>query len=258
MHRRYKTVSSAIAFFAISTVSIFSFYVVPGNNCRASEFNSEKPYSRFEQYVTSIYESVGLKKGGLDLRVFRYALIGYHNLRRENSIIEKDLISIIDFRKSCNDKRFYVIDLTKKKLLFHTLVAHGKYSGDLYAKHFSNKAGSLQSCLGFFVTGDTFSGEYGYSLYLEGMDRGFNDNTKSRSIIIHGAYYVSKSLIKQYGKIGHSWGCPALPAGLHIRIIDTIKGGSCLFQFYNDTNYLKRSDLLDIDAASSQFEQVND
>ena len=109
--------------------------------------------------------------------------------------------------------------------------------------------------LGFFVTGDIYDGEHGYSLYLYGMDSGFNDKARSRGIVVHGAYYVRRSFIKRYGRIGRSQGCPALPAGPHINIIDTIVGGTCLFQFYNDSNYLKSSSLLNVVGAASQFEE---
>ena len=258
MHRYRTIISSGAILVALGIVSMFSFYFFSVNACKASEPNVGKAGVRFEQYVKSLYESVGLKKQGLDLEVFRYALIGYYNLQKENVLIKKGIISIIDYRKSCNDKRLFVIDLRKKKLIFHTLVAHGKNTGDVYARHFSNKPDSLQSSLGFFVTGETFSGEHGYSLYLEGIDQGFNDNAKSRALIIHGAYYVSKSFVKKYGKIGRSWGCPALPAGLHLHIIDTIKGGTCLFQFYDDKHYLKSSIHLDVAGAYSQFENEDD
>lgn len=242
---------------AIGLISIFPFYTVSANDYKACESKVEKPCAGFEQYIKSIYESIGLEKKGLDFKVFRYAIIGYYNLKKENTVMKKTIISIIDYCKSCNDARLYIIDLIEEKLLFHSLVAHGKFTGDIYAKHFSNEPGSLQSSLGFFVTGDTFSGEHGYSLYLEGMEGGFNDNARSRAIIIHGAYYVSRPFIKKYGKIGRSHGCPALPAGLHIRIIDTIEGGSCLFQFYDDENYIKKSAYLDVVGASSQFEKEN-
>ena len=124
----------------------------------------------------------------------------------------------------------------------------------MYARHFSNETGSLKSSLGFFVTGKTYEGEHGYSLYLYGMERGVNHKARARRIIVHGAYYVRKSFIEKNGRIGRSQGCPALPPGLHIDIIDAIAGGTCLFQFYDDKKYLAKSSLLDVAEAASQFE----
>ena len=189
----------------------------------------------------------------MDFEIFRYALIGYFNLKRKDSIKKRGIISIVDYRKSCNDKRFYVIDIIRKKVLYHTLVAHGRHSGEIFATYFSNEPGSLKSSLGFFVTGNTYNGDHGYSLYLYGMERGFNDKARPRRIIVHGAYYVRRSFIEQNGRIGRSQGCPALPPGLHIDIIDTIMGGTCLFQFYNDSNYLNKSSLLDVEGAATQL-----
>ena len=221
--------------------------------CQAYDLYSEDPVEVFEEHVRYLYKMIGLKKNGLHLDVFRYALIGYYNLKSNGAIKKRGIISIIDYRKSSNDERFYVIDLINKKVLYHTLVAHGRHSGELYARHFSNEPGSLKSSLGFFVTGDTYEGEHGYSLYLYGKERGINDKAKSRRIIVHGAYYARSSFIKQYGRLGRSQGCPALPAGVHIDIIDTIVGGTCFFQFYNDNKYLRRSSLLNVKEAAAQL-----
>jgi hypothetical protein len=252
MRRRCKALSSVVAFVALGMVFILSC-APPITTCQASESSTEEPAAAFEQYIQSLYETIELKKRGLDRDLFRYALIGYFNLKRKAAIPKEGIISIIDFRKSCNENRFYVIDLSGQKVLYQTLVAHGRHSGDIYARYFSNKAGSLKSSLGFFVTGDTYEGEYGYSLYLYGLDGGFNDKAKARGIVVHGAHYVQRSFIKEYGKIGRSQGCPALPAGLHINIINTIMGGTCLFQFYDDKMYLQKSVLLDIEGAATQF-----
>jgi hypothetical protein len=253
MCRRCKALSSVVALVALGMVFILSSCTFPVPTCQASEAGTKEPAVAFEHYVQSLYEAIGLKKRGLDLDLFRYALIGYFNLKKKDAIPKEGIISIIDFRKSCNESRFYIIDLSRQKVLYQTLVAHGRHSGDIYTRYFSNKPGSLQSSLGFFVTGDTYNGEYGYSLYLYGMDEGFNDKAKARGIVIHGAHYVDRSIIKKYGKIGRSQGCPALPAGLHINIINTIMGGTCLFQFYDDKMYLQKSVLLDLEEAASQF-----
>jgi len=253
MRKRGTILFSIVVILALGVFCILSFCTPPITTCQASESSTEEPAAAFEQYVQSLYEAIGLKKRGLDFDVFRYALIGYFNLKKRDDIPKDGIISIIDFRKSCNESRFYVIDLSRQKVLYQTLVAHGRHSGDIYTRYFSNKPGSLKSSLGFFVTGDTYNGEYGYSLYLYGLDGSFNDKAKARGIVIHGAPYVTRSFVKEYGKIGRSQGCPALPAGLHINIINTIMGGTCLFQFYDNKMYLQKSVLLNVEEATAQF-----
>lgn len=222
---------------------------------RPLELAAERTRIRFEKHVRSLYDGIGLIAKGLDFRVFRYALIGYYNLNEENRIKKHGIISVVDYRRVCNDKRLYIIDLEKRRLLFHTLVAHGKRTGRLYARHFSNTPGTQKSSLGFFVTGDTYCGKHGYSLYLEGMDAGFNDNAKRRAIVVHGAKYVSLAFAEIHGRIGRSWGCPAVPERLHRGIIDAIKGGTCLFHFYDELRYLGGGKYLDLRKAALQFER---
>jgi hypothetical protein len=245
--------STVVALVALSILSMLYPAEVPVQTCQAYDVYIDEPIVVFEQHVRFLYEMIGLKNNGLDYDVFRYALIGYYNLKGNGTIKKRGIISIIDYRKSSNDERFYVIDLISKKILYHTLIAHGRHSGELYARHFSNEPGSLKSSLGFFVTGNTYEGEHGYSLYLYGMEKGINDKARERRIIVHGAYYARSSFIEQYGRLGRSQGCPALPAGVHIDIIDTIVGGTCLFQFYNDSKYLKSSSLLDVEGAAAQL-----
>ena len=253
MRWRGKILFSIVVILALGVFCILSSCTPPITTCQASESSTEEPAAAFEQYVQSLYEVIGLKKRGLDFDLFRYALIGYFNLKKRGALPKDGIISIIDFRKSCNESRFYVIDLSRQKVLYQTLVAHGRHSGDIYTRYFSNNPGSLKSSLGFFVTGDTYNGEYGYSLYLYGLDGSFNDKAKARGIVIHGAPYVTRAFVKEYGKIGRSQGCPALPAGLHINIINTIMGGTCLFQFYDDKMYLQKSVLLNVEEATAQF-----
>ncbi len=128
----------------------------------------------------------------------------------------------------------FVIDLKKEKLLFNTLVAHGKNSGVQYAEVFSNKNRSLMSSPGFYSTAETYFGKHGYSLKLDGLEEGINDHARERLIVIHGADYVSDDFIKMYGRIGRSWGCPALPIKHTEEVINLIKEGSCLYIHADD------------------------
>jgi hypothetical protein len=134
-----------------------------------------------------------------------------------------------------------VIDLHDKKLIYKCLVAHGRNSGENTADSYSNEQESLKSSLGFYITKETYTGKNGYSLRLEGLEKGINDNAMAREIVIHGADYVSEEFIKKNGRLGRSWGCPALPAGLSKEIIDKISNGSCLFIYADDKFYKENS-----------------
>ena len=139
----------------------------------------------------------------------------------------------------------YVIDLQCNKLLYNTYVAHGRNTGDEYAKYFSNVSGTLKSSLGFYVTKNhAFGSKVGLSLIIRGVEKGFNDNALSRQIIIHGADYATEEFIKKTGRLGRSYGCPALPPDLIKPVITTIEEGSCLFIYQHDNNYLLNSVLL--------------
>ncbi len=152
-----------------------------------------------------------------------------------------NILTIIDYSKPSSEKRFFVIDIQKKQLLYTSFVAHGKNSGDNYVTSFSNLPNSLQSSIGFFLTAETYTGENGYSMKLDGLEKGINDNARSREIVIHGADYVSQEYIAKYGRLGRSWGCPSLPREVSKEIIDVISNGSCLFIYGKDENYKKNS-----------------
>lgn len=170
--------------------------------------------------------------------VFKYAITG---LRKIEKVKNRNIITIIDFSKPSTEKRFFVIDLKNKQLIYNCLVAHGKNSGDNTAINFSNLSGSLKSSLGFYLTAETCIGKHGYTLLLDGLEKGINDNAREREIVIHGADYVSDAFIKKYGRLGKSWGCPALPVEISKEIIEKISKGSCLFIYAADDFYKKNS-----------------
>jgi len=191
------------------------------------------------------YSSLHVSEMGLTRDVYNLAIKGFQRLEADGKLHNVDIITIIDYSQSSNKKRLYVIDLKNKKLLFNTYVAHGRKTGEEFARSFSNCDGSYESSLGFYVTKQTVMGSHtGFALMLNGIEKGFNDNACKRSIIMHGANYVSENFIKKNGRLGRSLGCPALPLDLNKPIIETIKGGTCLFLYNPDPVYLCQSALL--------------
>lgn len=194
----------------------------------------------------ALYKSITFEAGHeLNEEVFFKALTGFENLKKAG-LLNQDahLLTVCDFSMSSNMKRLWVIDTEEKKVLFNSLVAHGKNTGEEFATNFSNTNSSLQSSLGFYITDATYNGDNGYSLRLLGMDKGFNDAAYKRAIVMHGADYVSEDFAAVHKRIGRSWGCPAVPRDLTQPIINTIKGRNCLFIYYPDQNYLSKSEWL--------------
>lgn len=162
---------------------------------------------------------------------FTKAMEGYFKLK-EKGIIQKDILTLVDYSLSSNENRLWVIDLKNNIILFQSLVSHGRNSGNEYAVKFSDKPESYKSSLGFYVTGETYYGKHGYSLRLDGLDKGINSNARARDIVVHGANYVSEKFARQNGRLGRSLGCLALSQELTKEVIDTIKDKSCLFVYY--------------------------
>ncbi|HEY9170572.1 MAG TPA: murein L,D-transpeptidase catalytic domain family protein [Lutibacter sp.] len=162
---------------------------------------------------------------------FTKAMEGYFELK-EKGIIQKDILTLVDYSLSSNENRLWVIDLKNNIILFQSLVSHGRNSGNEYAANFSNKPESYKSSLGFYLTGETYYGKHGYSLRLDGLEKGVNSNARARAIVVHGADYVSENFVKQNGRLGRSLGCLALKQSLTKEVIDTIKDKSCLFVYY--------------------------
>jgi hypothetical protein len=190
-----------------------------------------------------LYEGLHLGQLGLNEKAWQLAIKGWEKIKAKGQIA-KDIISICDFTQSSNRKRLYIIDLAHGRLLFNTFVAHGKYSGEEYANSFSNQPSSLKSSLGFYTTREGYAGAHGLALKLIGLEKGFNDLAEERAIVMHGAEYATEQFINQYGRLGKSFGCPAVPMALHEQIIKTIKDGSCLFIYYPDKKYLASSGLI--------------
>lgn len=162
---------------------------------------------------------------------FTKALEGFYQWK-EKGLIQKDILTLVDFSLSSTEERLWVIDIKNNTILFQSLVAHGRNSGDEFATNFSNTPESHKSSLGFYATGETYIGKHGYSLRLDGLEKGKNNNARKRAIVMHGATYVSKEFIKNNGRLGRSFGCPSVPTELTNELIDIIKNQSCLYIYY--------------------------
>ena len=162
---------------------------------------------------------------------------------------------MIDFTKPSTEKRLFVFDMEQKKMLYSSVVSHGKNSGENYATSFSNEVGSYKSSLGFYLTGNTYQGRNGYSLLLDGLEKGINDRARERAIVVHGAAYANPSVCKS-GRLGRSFGCPALPQALTKPIINTIKGGSVLFIYANNKEYMAKSSILPNQTSQELFTEA--
>lgn len=171
---------------------------------------------------------------------FEQAVNGYQKIEGRR----KDILTLIDFTKPSTEERMYVLDMKNRKILYVSHVSHGRNSGGNYATSFSNISGSYKSSLGFYLTENTYQGKNGYSLILEGLEKGINDKARERAIVIHGAAYANPSVIKSSGRLGRSLGCPALPLAVSKPIIDTIKGGSLLYIYANNPDYIAQSVIL--------------
>ncbi len=182
-----------------------------------------------------------LAKGadGLSPKVLAMALDAVKCAKTRGVSGREDLLTVIDYSLPSTEPRLWVLDLERGEVLYHELVAHGRGTGDNYATKFSNLNDSHQTSLGLFRTGGTYQGGNGYSMKLQGLDKGFNDRAEARYIVMHGAWYVSPEQARAQGRLGRSWGCPALSEKMAPKVIDTIKNGSFVFSYGGDQDWLQ-------------------
>ncbi|MCH7414227.1 murein L,D-transpeptidase catalytic domain family protein [Belliella sp. R4-6] len=205
------------------------------NKPTSSNLSIENQISEIYQQLYSFNENVPSEE------VFSLALNGWLKL---NGDLNSKLLTVIDFSLPSTEKRLWIIDPENRKVLLNSVVSHGRNSGGLIANEFSNQPESFKSSLGFYKTAETYAGKHGYSLRLDGLEIGFNDQARNRAIVIHGAEYAREEFAATVGRLGRSLGCPALPTELSTQAINLIKDGSLLFIFANDLQYLNKSRLI--------------
>lgn len=202
------------------------------------DFAERAASSDVEAYA-SLYRSMQLE-GVVNWKAFRQAVAGYYKIDNR----KREVLTLIDFSRPSTAKRLFVFDMRERKVLFSSVVSHGKNSGDNYATSFSNEYGSYKSSLGFYLTESTYQGKNGYSLILNGLEKGINDRARERAIVMHGAAYADPSVVSRGGRLGRSFGCPAVPQKLSRPIIDAIKGGSVMYIYAETLDYLAHSSVL--------------
>lgn len=222
----------------LPTIFLLLLSFIPHNN-NFSDTKLNKPTIIVEAVKTSWNDSIAVAYGNLHsdkfalpkLETFSQALKGYY-LLKERGLVKKEILTLIDFSLSSNSKRLWVINVVTGEVLFHSLVAHGRNTGTEFAASFSNVAESFKSSLGFYATGEIYTGKHGMSLRLDGLEKGVNDNARARGVVMHAADYVSHLFIKNNQRLGRSLGCPAVPAALSKDIINAIKDKSCFFIYH--------------------------
>jgi hypothetical protein len=222
---------------------LIAFSVAIPDKVLAGEETTTIAEQAMRRRVEAVYNSIDFVSFSKpDFNVFEKAYRGYLNLRNSGEInTDKPVLTICDMSMSANTNRMWIIDLRAQKVLLNTLVAHGQASGEEYANRFSNKMNSHQSSIGFYITGNTYIGEHGKSLYLYGKDKGFNHLAYKRNIVVHGADYVNDHFIAGNKRLGRSWGCPAVSGDISDKVIDMIKDSTCMFIYFPEKKYIQTS-----------------
>lgn len=199
--------------------------------------NNEKFSFSSTDSIKKLYQELNLTNK-IEFETFSNAISGMKKLKD----IKEDIITIIDFTKSSVKERFFVIDLKNKKTLFSTYVMHGKNSGESIPKEFSNAVNSYKSSPGFYKTESTYNGEHGYSLRIEGLEKGINDKARERAIVVHGSEYAKPKPGAK--KLDRSLGCPAIPKDISDKVINKIKDGRLLYIHTDSLSYVKKSSII--------------
>lgn len=240
-----RTPLTPVVLFLALSFSLLSSFTVHASTKHATATSKKAAEMRFiVATAATLYEEMSLEDSGLSRKAFEYAFTGYYKLRKKGLLRRTNILTICDFSQSSSVERMYVIDVRTRRVLYRTYVAHGINSGEEYASSFSNRMESCKSSLGFYVTTGVYTGVNGLSLRINGVDKGFNDNALRRAIVIHGAGYVSRRILKKYGVMGTTFGCPAIPTEMTTQIIPVVKNGSCFFIYYPSKKYLSHSTVL--------------
>ena len=204
----------------------------------SNNIETEKSFISLNQYTLDLFKEINDQH--LSLEVLEIAVKGYSELSLKNELRNKKFLTIVDMSLSANTERMFIIDMEERILLEKKLVAHGIKTGDELASKFSNEQSSHKSSLGFFITGELYNGRHDLSMKLDGQEYS-NDNARSRGVVVHSADYVSCEYIEANGRLGRSFGCPAIDKEGYEETVRMLQGGSCYFIYYPSRSYLSRS-----------------
>lgn len=218
-----------LLFFLLSSFTILA---------NEKDFSPTPKEIEFQSFIDCFYESLG--ESSINFNAFETALKGYFELKALNKLENDRYLTIIDMSVSANTERFYLIDIYSQSIVYKSLVAHGMATGEEFAENFSNIENSHKSSLGFYLTGETYNGRHDFSLKLDGLEFS-NNKARERGIVIHAANYVSHEYISTNGRLGRSYGCPALPFENYFDIVSKIKNKSCLFIYYPEKDYKRKT-----------------
>ncbi len=207
------------------------------------------------ELVESIWLNLKKEAPALRKEVLKEAVQGYRILIENGMLREGKPLTVIDFDLPSTERRLWIIDMGTKRLTHESLVSHGRNSGELLARKFSNKSESFMSSLGFYLTGERYVGKHGASLRLDGLEKGINDKARSRAIVIHSADYATETFVKRYGRLGRSLGCPALPKENYEEVIDLIQDKSCLYIHASQESYKEKSVFISHNAGNERGPQ---
>ncbi|MFO3705527.1 murein L,D-transpeptidase catalytic domain family protein [Xanthomonas codiaei] len=210
----------------------------------AADVMTASPVSLLGAPRAGLIDALARQAPALDRKVLALATEALQCARQRRQVHDERVLSVIDYSRPSTERRLWVFDLARQRLLFKEWVAHGRNTGENLAATFSNTDGSFQSSLGAFTAQESYTGQNGYSLRLEGLEPGFNDHARDRAIVIHGAPYVSEAIIRSQGRLGRSLGCPAVRPAVARQLIDTLRDGAFVFAYYPDRTWLRQSQLL--------------
>ena len=206
--------------------------------------NDVQPIAIAPTRLGAAIDTMKAAASGVSADVLSLALSATSCAAASGAIEAPATLTLIDYSRPSVEPRLWVFDLATGELLFKELVAHGKNTGENLATRFSNDMDSRQTSLGLFVTDEPYVGKNGYSLRMDGLDAGINNRARERAIVIHGAPYVNAELAATQGRIGRSWGCPALSTAIASKVINRIRSGGVVFSYYPDKEWLASSKFL--------------
>lgn len=154
---------------------------------------------------------------------------------------ERFTYAVTDFSLPSDERRGWIVNLATGALAHNLYVPHGEGSSDpsdsRWAIQFSNLSGSHQSSLGVMLGAETYTGTYGYSLRLDGLEPGYNDNVRSRAIVVHPWDGSTDSYVGTFGECAPTWGCPGLDPAVCAGVVDSLSNGGLLLFHYPDGDW---------------------